>query len=261
MRSPGPRQHPRKLKSSLAVAGFALSLLILLGGCTQAGGTGNTAPGTRANSGSPRLAAGGKAAPLQSTCTPIADAVEHVAQSVVRIETPPDAKGEAAAGTGFVVDSDIVLTNQHVVAGVTKIFATFSNNRRAIGQVLVTNDAQDLALIQVDTGQIPPITWGDDRTLAKGTPLKAIGYARDLRGPPAVTQGTYLQTYVDPPTGQAYLLTDVPLDHGDSGGPLLNECGQVVGVNTAKIRNEGAGLSIPEFLAHRWATQQIQLQR
>jgi serine protease Do len=258
---PNFRQVPRRLGWSVGSAALVLGLLFVLSACSQAGVTGDTTPGTRANSGAPKTASGRKGAPAQSTCTPVADAVERVALSVVRIETPPDAKGEAAAGTGFVVDSDIVLTNQHVVAGVTKIFATFSNNRRAIGQVLVTNDAQDLALIQVDTGQIPPIIWGDDRTLAKGTPLKAIGYARDQRGPPAVTQGTYLQTYVDPPTGQAYLLTDVPLDHGDSGGPLLNECGQVVGVNTAKIRNEGAGLSIPEFLAHRWATQQIQLQR
>lgn len=252
---------PPRLRSSIGCATLALGLIVFVSGCGQAVATENTAPGTRANSTTPKAGTGRKGAPLQSACTPIADAVERVELSVVRIETPPDAKGEAAAGTGFVVDSDVVLTNQHVVAGVAKIYATFSNGRRAIGQVLVTNDAQDLALIQVDTGQVPPVVWGDDRTLAKGTPLKAIGYARDLRGPPAVTQGTYLQTYVDPPTGQAYLLTDVPLDHGDSGGPLLNECGQVVGVNTAKIRNEGAGLSIPEFLAQRWASEQIQQQR
>jgi S1-C subfamily serine protease len=238
------------LPGLLAVAG-------LLGACSQGGASGSVAPGTRAGSGT---AGAGKA--TAAACAPVADAVQRVLTSVVRIETLPDAKGEISAGTGFVIGSDIVLTNQHVVAGVDRVYATFISGRRVMGQVLVTNEAQDLALIQADTGQVPAITWGDDRALSRGTPLKAIGYAQDRRGPPSITAGIYLQTYVDPPTGQAYLLTDVSLDHGDSGGPLLNSCGEVVGVNTAKIRSEErAGLSIPEFLAQRWASQQIQQQR
>jgi S1-C subfamily serine protease len=235
-----------------------LAVAALLGACSQGGASGGVAPGTRASSGT--AGAGGKA--TASACAPVADAVQRVLTSVVRIETLPDAKGEISAGTGFVIGSDIVLTNQHVVAGVDRVYATFISGRRVMGQVMVTNEAQDLALIQADTGQVPPITWGDDRALSRGTPLKAIGYAQDRRGPPSITTGVYLQTYVDPPTGQAYLLTDVSLDHGDSGGPLLNSCGEVVGVNTAKIRSEErAGLSIPEFLAQRWASQQIQQQR
>jgi S1-C subfamily serine protease len=243
----------------VSVLGLLITGSLLIAACSSGAATGDTAPGTRA--GSTGTAVNGKNG-AGSTCTPVADAVPRVEVSVVRIETPPDAQGEISAGTGFVIDSDIVLTNQHVVAGVDKVFTTFITGRRVMGQVLVTNEAQDLALIQTDTGQIPPITWGDDRALTRGTPLKAIGYAEDRRGPPSITAGVYLQTYVDPPTGQAYLLTDVSLDHGDSGGPLLNACGQVVGVNTAKIRSEErAGLSIPEFLAQRWATEQIQQQR
>jgi putative serine protease PepD len=248
-------------RRSAALSAFAL-VLVLLAGCSQGGATGTTTPGTRADNPRPKASATSRARSAAAACSPVADAISRVERSVVRIETPPDSKGEVSAGTGFVVDSDTVLTNQHVVAGVSKIFATFITGQRAIGQVVSTNEAQDLALIQVDTGTVPPVIWGDDRSLSKGTPLAAIGYAQDRRGPPAITTGTYLQTYVDPPTGQAYLLHDVPLDHGDSGGPLLNQCGQVVGVNTAKIRSEEkAGLSIPEFLAQRWANQQIQQQR
>jgi S1-C subfamily serine protease len=226
----------------------------LLAACSASDATGTNAPGTRADT---RLKAGSTT--TASGCAPVIDAIPKVQASVVRIETPPDSKGEVSAGTGFVIDSGAVLTNQHVVAGVPRVFTTFMTGRRAIGQVVATNEAQDLALIQVDTTSIPPVIWGDDRALSKGTPLAAIGYAGDRRGPPAIVTGTYLQTYVDPPTGQAYLLSDVALEHGDSGGPLLNQCGQVVGVNTAKIRSEDrAGLSIPEFLAQRWATQQLQ---
>ena len=245
-------------RTSRVLAGTALVLAAsLFGACSQGGATGTTAPGTRADT---RLKAGATTA--ANSCSPVVDAIPKVQASVVRIETPPDSKGEVSAGTGFVIDNGAVLTNQHVVAGVPRVFATFMTGKRAVGQVVATNEAQDLALIQVDTASIPPVIWGDDRALSKGTPLAAIGYAGDRRGPPAIVTGTYLQTYVDPPTGQAYLLSDVALEHGDSGGPLLNQCGQVVGINTAKIRSEDrAGLSIPEFLAQRWASQQLQQQR
>jgi serine protease Do len=250
---------------ALGLSCFAL-LLPLLAACSAGSGPSAT-PGTRAGT-DPSTKLSSKRTPTPSPCTPVPDAVTRVEASVVRIETFPDASGQAAAGTGFVIDTDIVLTNAHVVAdtlqrGVSRVITTFMNGRPPIeGQVVATNDAQDLALIQVNTGAIPPIVWGDDRALSKGTPVAAIGYALDKQGPPMIAYGTFQQTYVDAPTGEAYLLTDVALQHGDSGGPLLNECGQVVGVDTAKIRNEDrAGLAIPEYFAQRWATQQLAQQR
>lgn len=216
--------------------------------------TSNVPPGTRADT---RLNA--KSQATVSSCTPITNPIGLVEQSVVRIETPPDAHGEASAGTGFVVQRDVVLTNQHVVAGVTQVRATFIDGTQAIGEIYATDSAQDLALILVHTGSAPPIVWGDDRSLSKGARIAAIGYALDKPGPPAVTVGTFEETYVDPPTGEAYLLSDLALQHGDSGGPLINQCGQVVGVDTAKIRNQtSAGLSIPEYFAQRWANEQLQ---
>lgn len=256
----------RRLRGGPGVVLLCL-LLVLFGAACSGSAASNVPPGTRANSGSStKLSSKRTATP--APCSPVANAVDLVKQSVVRIETFPDAKGEAAAGTGFVIDTDIVLTNAHVVAdtlqrGVSRVITTFMNGRPPIvGEVVATNDAQDLALIQVDTGVIPPVVWGDDRSLSKGTPVAAIGYALDKQGPPMIAYGTFQQTYVDAPTGEAYLLTDVQLQHGDSGGPLLNQCGQVVGVDTAKIRGEDrAGLAIPEYFAQRWATQQLAQQK
>ncbi len=237
-----------RLRRAAALLVLATSMLVLAA-CAQVGAAGIETTGAKSQAAATSAAA---------ACAPVADAVPRVEASVVRIETPPDAKGEVSAGTGFVIANDTVLTNDHVITGTTRVRATFTNGAVAIGQVVATNDAQDLALIHIVTGNTPAVVWGDDRTLAKGTPLTAIGYAGDRPGRPTISRGYYLQTYVDPPTGQAYLLSNVSLEHGDSGGPLLNQCGQVVGVNTAKIRSEDrAGLSIPEFLAQRWANEQL----
>lgn len=251
------------LQRRLGLPALLLCALVLAG-CGQSRAQ-PSAPGTRANSGVSRLSGNSKVTPV-ATCAPLSasEALRKVEASVVRIETQPNASGEVSAGTGFVVDTDVVLTNQHVVAdtvqrGVTRLFTTFINGRRTVGEVFATNEAQDLALILVDTTGIPPIVWGDDRALTKGQPVGAVGYALDRPGPPTVAAGAFQTTYVDRSTGQAYLQTDVALFHGDSGGPLFNQCGQVVGVNTARIRGEEkVGLAIPEFLARRWATEQIQ---
>ena len=255
----------QRLRGGPGAALLSLLLAFLIGACS--GGASNLPPGTRANSqSSTKLSS--KRTPTPAPCTPVANAIDLVKQSVVRIESFPDAKGQVAAGTGFVIDPDIVLTNQHVVAdtvqrGVLQVRTTFMNNRPAIvGKVVATNDAQDLALILVDTGAAPPIVWGNDQALTKGTPVAAIGYALDNPGPPMIAYGTFQQTYVDAPSGEAYLLTDLALQHGDSGGPLLNQCGQVVGVDTARIRGElRAGLAIPEYFAQRWATEQVAQQK
>src|SRR5712691_8442960 len=106
--------------------------VVLAVACTGNSGTKNAAPGTRANSSSSQPVRNAKSSPTPAACTPVADAIPRVEASVVRVETPPDPKGEVSAGTGFVVDSDIVLTNQHVVTGFSRVFATFIDGRRAV---------------------------------------------------------------------------------------------------------------------------------
>ncbi len=202
----------------------------------------------------------GKDAVHQSElCAPASDPLALVLPSLVRIETPPDAKGAYSAGTGIIIDQGWLLTNQHVIdpAGSGLVRTFYGDGHQAAGKIIASDADLDLALVQTDTGDLKSVIWGDEGQLSSGTVLLAVGFARGAPRP-SYSQGRFVQTIVDRSTGQAFIESDVPLEHGDSGGPLLNRCGQVIGINTARINGNSAGrqyagLSIPGFGARRWA--------
>ncbi|HLZ69484.1 MAG TPA: serine protease [Dehalococcoidia bacterium] len=193
------------------------------------------------------------------TCPPDANPLSLVLPALVRITTPPDAAGSYSSGTGIIIDTGWVLTNQHVIDSAASSFVNtfYVDGHKSPGKVIASDPDLDLALVQTDTGTLPSATWGDEGKLENGSVLYAVGYSGGAPVP-FEEQGRYIQTTVDRGTGQAYIVSDVQLQHGDSGGPLLNRCGQVIGINTARIPNgiggsENAGLSIPGFGARRWA--------
>lgn len=193
-------------------------------------------------------------------CAPEANPLALVLPALVRITTPPDASGAYSSGTGIIIDQGWVLTNQHVIDGAPNALVKlyYGDGRESPGKVVASDADLDLALVQSDTGDLRSVTWGDEAHLQQGAILFAVGFARGSPRP-FPTQGRYVQTIVDRSTGQAFIESDVPLEHGDSGGPLLNRCGQVIGVNTARIQGgaerQYAGLSIPGFGARRWASR------
>lgn len=142
-------------------------------------------------------------------------------------------------GTGFFVTEDgYLVTNHHVVAGLRKVAKVVLHDRRALWATLVHQDeAVDLAVLKVAGEGFQPVRWGDPDVLELGAPLVAIGYALDLPGEPTVTRGTLSarRTY----RSVRYIQTDTTLNPGNSGGPLFNARGEVVGVNTFVIRGDG----------------------
>lgn len=195
---------------------------------------------------------------VAETCAPQSDPFQLVTPSLVRVTTPADANGMYSSGTGIIIDAGWVLTNQHVIDGAPDgVVRTFyTDGTRSPGKVVAADPDLDLALIQADTGQNQSVTWGDEGKLQAGTPVLAIGFARGATTP-LYSTGRYVQTTVDRSTGQAFIVSDIYLEHGDSGGPLLNRCGQVIGINTARIQGveqgRTVGLSLPAFGARRWA--------
>ncbi len=150
-----------------------------------------------------------------------------------------------AAGTGMVLTpSGEILTNNHVIDGATDISVTIGDSSRSYDAELIgTAPEADVALLQIDgASDLPTVTLGDSSSLEVGDTVVAIGNALDLPGPPRVTEGmiTALDRSIsvsgeDGSTDHLSGLIEInaELQPGNSGGPLFDDTGRVIGVNTA----------------------------
>jgi S1-C subfamily serine protease len=171
-----------------------------------------------------------------------------VSPAVVDINTTlstANGRTAEAAGTGIILTSSgQVLTNNHVVDGASSLKVTIQGRSGSYtAKVLGTSPTSDVALIQIDgVSGLPAATLADSSTLAVGQGVVAIGNALGQGGSPAVTQGTItaLDQAITASTGgrgaeqlTGLIQSDAPISPGDSGGPLANTSGQVVGMITA----------------------------
>lgn len=177
-----------------------------------------------------------------------AELVERSEAAIVRIET------ESGVGTGFVVDADgYILTNNHVIEGPTgavarSIVVTLSDGDEQTATVVGRDVRTDLALLKIGRAGLSALPLGDLDETAVGQDVVAIGFALDLAGGEgaafSVTRGIISAKNRAIDEGQVQILgsiqTDAAINHGNSGGPLLNLYGEVVGVNTA-IAPDGSG--------------------
>lgn len=177
----------------------------------------------------------------------VAGVVDAVGPAVVAIQTSIGGRfGGTGAGTGVVIDPDgEILTNAHVVDGATEIHVTLAGESQARAATLVGSDpATDLALLHVDTDQpLAAAELGTSDSLAVGDDVVAIGNALALRGGPTVTRGivSALGRTLDAENGTmtGLIQTDASISSGNSGGPLVNAAGEVIGINTAVARSGG----------------------
>src|SRR5438477_6411206 len=174
---------------------------------------------------------------------------------------------QKAQGSGFVYDANgDVVTDQHVVDGATSVSVKFWNGKTYSAHVVGTDASTDLAVIKVDapSSLLHPLSLGDSGSLQVGDGVVAIGSPFGLEE--TVTSGivSALHRAIQGMTNFTIndsIQTDAAINHGDSGGPLLNTQGQVVGVN-AQIKsdsggNEGVGFSIPSATVKTVASQLI----
>lgn len=206
-----------------------------------------------------------------SSARPVAqqqlNATEIAAQvdpSIVDITSTLTLEGATAAGTGMVVTpSGEVLTNNHVIEGATNITAKVGNRSQTYqARVLGTDPADDVALLQIEGGVsgLPTVKLGNSSRVTVGQPVVAIGNALNLPGPPKVTQGTVtaLGRSITVRDGLGHqeqlsnlIQTNAALQPGNSGGPLIDAAGQVIGMNTAAAADSGTdsassvGFAIP----------------
>jgi S1-C subfamily serine protease len=169
----------------------------------------------------------------------------------------PQSQTQRALGSGFVIDkSGYIVTNYHVIEGARSIQVTFSNNTSINARLVGADPSTDIAVIQVNTNSraLTPLVFGDSDRVQVGDAVVAIGNPFGLSR--TVTAGivSAIQREIQAPNDYAIdhvIQTDAPINHGNSGGPLINARGEVIGVN-AQIEtggtaqgNVGVGFSIP----------------
>jgi len=157
-------------------------------------------------------------------------------------------------GSGVIIDSNgYILTNSHVVGdgNAKSINVLFENGDKKEGKVLWNDSILDLAVVKVEATGLPVATLGDSDKLEVGEIAVAIGNPLGLEFQRSVTSGIISGLSRTIQVGQSNVIedliqTDASINPGNSGGPLLNSKGEVIGINTAKIKSaEGLGFSIP----------------
>ena len=170
-------------------------------------------------------------------------------------------------GSGFVYDGDgHIVTNAHVVEGASSVSVKFWNGKSYPAQVVGTDASTDLAVLKVNApvSELFPLSLGDSTKLVVGDPVVAIGSPFGLEG--TVTSGIVSALHREMTSPNQFAIdnsiqTDAAINHGNSGGPLLNPQGKVVGI-TSQIEsnsggNEGVGFAIPSSTVGSIAAQLI----
>ena len=188
------------------------------------------------------LACGGESAtPTPESPT---DVTENALPSVVQIIT------DSGSGTGFIVDaSGLVVTNRHVVEGERRVTVSFATGEEYRGNVVQRHPAIDLAYVEIDSIRtFTALTLGNSGEVRVSESVIAIGYplGEELGVSPTVSRGIISAKRDD------YLQTDASVNPGNSGGPLLDSKGHVIGVITTRIESTetgrpvtGIGFAIP----------------
>jgi S1-C subfamily serine protease len=188
--------------------------------------------------------------------------VQVTSTQVVRTDDPfnfglPETQTQKALGSGFVMDkAGHIVTNYHVIAGARSVEVSFSNSDNMKARIVGSDPSTDLAVLQIDARSraLTPLAFGNSDTVHVGDSVVAIG--NPLGYDRSVTAGivSAVQRAISAPNQYPIdhvIQTDAPINHGNSGGPLINSSGQVVGV-AAQIAtgngsdgNIGIGFAIP----------------
>ncbi len=260
--------NPRRTLITVAAAG----LLGGVGGAAIESQTGGTAG----------AASSGTAATATTSATPAAadgtaytagqiyqrskDAVAFITAQVTQPAAGPSGQQQGASGTstgtGFVIGSDgYIATNDHVVANASKVTVKVGDGRAKTAEVVGTDASTDVALLKIDTGgtSLPTLKLSDSSTAKVGDDVFAIGNPYGLDRTLTTGVVSALQRTITAPDGYSIsnvIQTDAALNPGNSGGPLINTAGEVVGINSqietanrssdgSTGSNSGVGFAVP----------------
>src|SRR5215831_12484000 len=163
---------------------------------------------------------------------------------------------ERGLGSGVIVTQDgYILTNNHVVDGTDRVQVDLPDSRTFSAKVIGTDPATDLAVVKIDAANLPTLVIGDSDAVKVGDVVLAVG--NPLGVGETVTSGIISAKGRQTPDGsdgyQDFLQTDAAINHGNSGGALVNMAGQLIGINSQILSpsdgNIGLGFAIPSNMA------------
>jgi serine protease Do/2-alkenal reductase len=168
-------------------------------------------------------------------------AADPAADSVI-----PPPKAEEALGSGFVIDpAGFIVTNNHVIDGAASVTVTFQDGTILPATVVGTDKDGDLAVLKVDAGHpLPALAFGDSSKLRVGDWVMAIGNPYGLSGSTSAGIISALHRDIGEDKFDDFIQTDATINRGNSGGPLFNLAGQVIGVNSAIYSPSGGSVGI-----------------
>ena len=171
---------------------------------------------------------------------------------------------ERSLGSGVIVSQDgYIITNNHVVEKADEIKVTLFDKRVFKGRIVGVDSKTDVAIIRIDAGNLPVLSWGDSDTLQVGEFVLAIGSPYGLSN--TVTMGIISavgRANVGIADYEDFIQTDAAINPGNSGGPLVNIKGELIGINTAIFSRtggyQGIGFAVPSNMVRLVMDQLIQ---
>jgi len=200
----------------------------------------------------------------------LADLADQLKPALVQVRVRREAQREdgkepqeprRSSGSGFIVDPNgLVVTNAHVVEGVTSVQVRLHDGRRFTAPVIGRDNRVDLALLRIEgVSGLPTLSFGDSNRLRVGEFVMALGHPFGLEHTVSfgiVSRKGAPLTVAAP--GFDFIQTDAAINPGNSGGPLVNMAGEVVGVNTMAARNGSIGFAIPANLVQKLVPQLVE---
>lgn len=235
-----------------AVVG-AVAALGVLAGTGQLGGGDTTiiretAGGVTTSITTARDAAAEAEAATPSKGMSVAEVVKRESPAVVLISNETAQGG--SLGSGFLIDAKgHIITNAHVVDGATKTTVTFQDGTEAKGTILGVDKSTDVAVVKIDTvpAGVSPVPMGNSGELTVGQEVVAIGNPYGYSGTATTGIVSALKRAIESPSGftiQNAIQTDAAINQGNSGGPLFDRDGRVIGINSQIASENGGNVGI-----------------
>ena len=181
------------------------------------------------------------AVPIKRTTLSNAEIIKRVKPATVFIETTE------GVGSGMIIDVDgYILTNAHVVEDVSVAKIKLSDGRTLTASVIGRDENIDLAILKISGSNFSKVELGNSDEVAQGDEVFTLGYPFGLEGDVSFKEGTISSRISD--ESSTYLETSAEIHPGNSGGPLVNKYGEVIGVNTAVLGSSIKGIAIGETI-------------